>query len=142
MSGLVSGKAVGTYRPGEAGKGGTWSGEVDLSAATLKLQDIPVQKLKAKLEYRGGKADYSLEGETLGGKLTIEGKLPPPPISSVGRIDGRLRLKGVRLSRLWQPLHLRKRLGPLHAPCRWTCRSGTKAPTWSRSLEAASRCAT
>jgi uncharacterized protein involved in outer membrane biogenesis len=113
VSGRVSGTAEGTYRPAEKGAAGRWDGEVDLSAPTLKVQDVPAQKLRGRLEYRGGQAAYHLDGETLGGKLTIEGKLPPAP-TPPGRSDGRLLLERVRLARLWGPLGLRGPLGPLH----------------------------
>jgi hypothetical protein len=118
VEGRVSGKAAGAYRPGAEGKAGTWTGEVDLSAPTLKVQNIPAQKLHGRVVYRDGKAEYRLDGETLGGKLTIEGKLPPPPRSSTGRFDGRLRLEQVRLARLWPAFGLRDRLGPLRGTFR------------------------
>jgi hypothetical protein len=113
VEGQVSGKVVGAYRP-DRGKMGTWAGEVDVSASTLKVENVPAQKLRGKVEYCDGKAEYSLQGETLGGKLSLEGKLPPPPMSSAGRSDGRLRLERIGLSRLWPALHLRRKLGALH----------------------------
>ncbi len=76
--------------------------------------------VSASAQFRGSlhpwsfKTDYRVDGEMLGGKLSIEGKLPPPPIGSVSRNDGRLRLEHVSLSRLWQTLHLRHRLGQVH----------------------------
>ena len=115
VAGQASGKVAGAYTPpGKEDRMGKWAGEVDFSAATLKLQDVPVQKLRGRVEYRGGKGEYHLDGETLGGKLSIEGKWPSPPMSSVGRYDGQLRLERALLGRLWRPLGLGEQLGRLH----------------------------
>jgi hypothetical protein len=109
VEGQVSGRAVAAYDPGK-GKTGTWAGEVDLSASTLMVEKVPAQRLRGKVEYRDGRADYSLEGETLGGKVTIEGRLPPPPMRAAGQSDGRLRVERIGLSRVWPVLHLRRKL--------------------------------
>jgi hypothetical protein len=119
IEGRVSGTAQGSYVPpkeegkGKKEKGGAWSAELNVSAAALKVQNVPVEKLHGKFEYRDGKGEYHLEGEALGGKLNIDGKIPDTTTGSADRIDGRLRVEGVRLSRLWPVLRLRRRLGGL-----------------------------
>jgi translocation and assembly module TamB len=117
VEGRVSGTAKGQYVPPKDGakeKTGAWTAEMDVSASTLKLQNVPVEKLHGKLDYRDGKAEYQLEGNALGGKLRIDGKLPPEPMGAAGRTDGRLRIEGVRMSRLWRALGLRRRLGSMY----------------------------
>jgi hypothetical protein len=112
VDGQMSGTAVGLFRP-ERGKTGTWAGEVDLSPSTLMVQNVPAQKLRGKVEYRDGKAEYSVEGETLGGKVSLEGRFPPPARSAAGQSDARLRLERIGLARLWPALHLRRKLEAL-----------------------------
>ncbi len=119
IEGRVSGTAIGSYVPpkdegkGKKVQGGAWTADVNVAAPTLKVQNVPVEKLRGKVEYRDGKGEYHLEGDVLGGKVNIDGKLPPTTKSSADWTDGRVRVEGVRLSRLWQAFGLRRRLGPL-----------------------------
>jgi hypothetical protein len=123
VSGTFDGKVTG-------GKAPLWDLNLDLTSPRLKLQGIPAQRVRGSLGYHGDAAEYKLEGESLGGKFKLEGKLPPgraggvnPPIPdnnqgvntprSPSEPDGRLTVERVRLSQLVEALGLQGVLGPL-----------------------------
>lgn len=114
VSGTFEGKVTG-------GKSPVWDLNLDLTSPRLKLQGIPAQRVRGSLSYHGDAARYSLEGESLGGRFKLEGKLPPakpadgkpPEEANAGQPDGRLTVERVRLSRLIEALRLERVLGPL-----------------------------
>jgi hypothetical protein len=112
VSGSITGKLAAA--PGKARELTT---QVELTAPKLRVRGIPAEKLRGNVNYRAGSGDYTLEGELLGGKFKLEGKLPAqpePPEKPKGPPQGRLRLNDVRLGRLWLALRLGDTLGPLH----------------------------
>jgi hypothetical protein len=71
-----------------------------VSAPRLTVQNVPATGVKGQVKWRGGEAEYRVEGGTLGGSFSVEGKYPPGPRRPAGRSDGRIQLRGIRLSRL------------------------------------------
>src|SRR5205807_2506904 len=98
VAGPLSGQANLTVQ--SAAKVGDWRGEVSVSSPRLTVQNIPATGVKGQVKWRGSEADYRLDGNTLGGSFSVEGKYPPPPRRPAGSSDGRIRLRGIRLSRL------------------------------------------
>lgn len=76
LEGKVSGTVKGKLAPAEGDRPRTWTSDVELTAPQLKVQGIPAEKLKGRLDSRSGKTTYNLQGETLGGTFTIKGDLP------------------------------------------------------------------
>jgi translocation and assembly module TamB len=133
----VEGRASGTVKArlsaAAPGKPRALSSDVELRAPSLRVQGIPADRLKGTVGYHQGVVAYRLEGETLGGKFKLEGKLPPPkaapaappakgaggPTPAAFRApaepppDGRFQLEGARLSRLVAALGPQGPLGPL-----------------------------
>jgi hypothetical protein len=131
LEGQVSGTVTGRLFPEKAGRPRSLSADIELSAPRLRVQGIPTQRVTGSLDYRpGGAAEYHLQGESLGGRFKLDGKLPPRGAapSEVGPIrpvslrldaappppDGHLVVEGVRLNRLWDVYGLGSVLGPLH----------------------------
>jgi hypothetical protein len=128
----LEGKAAGTIKlrspaAGEGERGATV--DIDLEAPSMKLQGIPAKKIKGTANYRGGVFKYSLTGEALGGQFEVAGQYPPPaaktpakpqekkgpPKKDTGLDLGKLKLRGMRLSRLWDLVGLKSSLGSLDA---------------------------
>jgi translocation and assembly module TamB len=131
IEGRASGTFEGTVSP--ADKDGTreFTSRLNVQAAQPRVQGLPTERLNGNVEYRKGKVEYRLEGETLGGRFRLEGQLPPgpsrPPPAGERRPKGvllppappdpagvgRLTLEGARLARLWEALGVQSVLGPL-----------------------------
>jgi hypothetical protein len=119
----VQGRATGTVKVAlpPAGPGGERpaTGKIDLTAKALRVQNIPTDNLHADVDYKAGAAEYHLKGESLGGRFSLDGRIPfgeegkapaapkePPEASS-----GRFHFEKIRLSRLWSALGLGASLG-------------------------------
>jgi len=129
----LEGKAAGQIklRAPAAGEGESREAiaELDLQAPMLKLQNIPARKIKGAATYAAGVLKYSLTGEALGGQFEVAGQFPPPPKKGSPKADekkappkkdagldlGRIKLRSMQLSRLWEVLGLKNALGPLDA---------------------------
>jgi len=129
----LEGKAAGQVklRAPAAGEGESREAiaELDLQAPTLKLQNIPARKIKGAATYVAGVLKYSLTGEALGGQFEVAGQFPPPPKKGGPKADekkappkkdagldlGRVKLRSMQLSRLWDVIGLKNALGPLDA---------------------------
>ena len=128
----LEGKAAGTVklRTPAAGEGESREAiaELDLQAPSLKLQSIPARKIKGSAQYASGVLKYTLTGEALGGQFEVAGQFPPPPKKGPkteekkttpkkdGALDlGRIKLRNMQLSRLWDIVGLKNALGPLDA---------------------------
>jgi hypothetical protein len=129
----LEGKAAGTVklRAPAAGEGESREAiaELDLQAPMLKLQNIPARKIKGAATYVAGVLKYSLTGEALGGQFEVAGQFPPPPKKGGPKADekktptkkdsgldlGRIKLRSMQLSRLWDVIGLKNALGPLDA---------------------------
>jgi hypothetical protein len=114
VAGRVDGTVRGTLTAARAEQPRLLATQIDLSAPQLRIQGIPARRLHASIDYRGGSGEYQLQGETLGGRFRLEGKLPPlpppagpqpakdvPEKAPAPPPDGRLEFQGIRLSRLW-----------------------------------------
>jgi hypothetical protein len=129
----LEGKAAGTVkvRSPAAGEGEARgaTAELDLQAPTLKLQGVPARKIKGTAQYAAGVIKYTLNGEAFGGTFEVAGQYPPagkkgparpedkkePPKKDTGLDLGRIKLRGMQLSRLWDVVGLKNALGPLDA---------------------------
>jgi hypothetical protein len=128
----LEGRAAGTIKlrspaAGEGERGAT--ADVDLEAPSMKLQGIAAKKIKGTAAYRGGVLKYTLTGEALGGQFEVAGQYPPagaktpakppekkgPPKKDAGLDLGRVKLRGMQLSKLWDLVGLKASLGTLDA---------------------------
>jgi hypothetical protein len=116
----VEGPISGNFDGKIAGKTHTWDLGLDLTSPHLRLQNIPTERVHGSLGYHGDAAEYKLEGEALGGRFKLEGKLPParpagqpPGEARTAPPDGRLTIERVRLDRLMETLGLQGTLGSL-----------------------------
>jgi hypothetical protein len=87
-----------------------WHGSAELTARSIELlrvQGVAAERLKGTIDLRAGQISYRIQGESLGGKFTLQGDLPSQrkkpekekPASPEGQ--GRLEVRGAQLSRLW-----------------------------------------
>ncbi len=135
LEGRVSGSVAATLPATTPDKPREASAKVELAAPKLRVQNIPTQRLHANINYRGGRASYLLEGESLGGTFKLEGSIPPakednqkrgrlegdpnaqlvslPPALPPEEPDGRLTVENVRLSRIGEALGIPEALRPL-----------------------------
>jgi uncharacterized protein involved in outer membrane biogenesis len=121
LEGAVSGTLKGTLPPARDGDIRRATAALNLSAQRLKVQGIPAERLKGKIDYKPGVLGYDLTGETLGGSFDLNGTYPlaqekKPPAKKGGEpVSGRVRLRGVQLARLADALGV-----PALAPLRGT----------------------
>jgi hypothetical protein len=131
LEGKVSGAVNARLTLVGPGKSLAVTSDIELAAPRLRVQGIPTEQVKATVDYQPvGEAKYHLEGESLGGRFKLDGKLPvrgategeegsirpvqnapqqrpqPPP-------DGRLQVEGIQLNRLWRVYGLQETLGAL-----------------------------
>jgi hypothetical protein len=129
----MEGKAGGTIKlrspPADDGETREATAELELQAPALKLQGVPARRIKGSAQYVAGVVKYTLAGEALGGQFEVAGQYPPAPKKGGGKTDakkdepkkdaaldlGRLRLRNMQLSRLWEVVGLKNVLGPLDA---------------------------
>jgi translocation and assembly module TamB len=78
LEGKISGTVNGKLSTAEGDRPRTWTSDLSVTAPQLRVQSIPTDKLKGKIDYRADKITYNLQGETLGGTFTIKGDLPLP----------------------------------------------------------------
>jgi hypothetical protein len=102
IEGRVSGTAGGTLTGAAPNKPRELTTKVELAAPKMRVQGVAAEKVRGHVTYRPGGGDYRLEGDALGGKFELQGKLPPPREQPAPpkEPEGRLRIEGVRLSRL------------------------------------------
>lgn len=113
LEGTVDGIVKGSVPPAEGAKGRTAALDVDLTAPRLRVQNIPAEKLHARVEYHKGALDYKLEGHTLGGTFELEGQVPlaGSPAAPPAPKEGKLIVRGIQLARLAEALRLKAPLG-------------------------------
>jgi hypothetical protein len=114
LSGEASGTVEGKLAPAAAGGEREFSAELNLDAPKLRVQNVPTERLRGRFGYTQGAIRYRLEGDALGGKFELEGRVPvgaapkPPPGA-----EGSIRLRGVRIGGLTQALGQLELPGPL-----------------------------
>jgi uncharacterized protein involved in outer membrane biogenesis len=126
LQGQASGTIQATIPPAGPDGERPATGKIDLSAKSLRVQNIPTDNLHADVEYKAGVAEYHLKGDSLGGHFTLDGKVPfteekkpappgggAPPDQSQPEASGRFRFTGIRLTRLWEALGLGETLGQI-----------------------------
>ncbi len=128
LEGKVSGTVNGELSAAADGRPRAWTSDVELTAPRLRVQGIPAEKLKGTIDSHDGKTSYRLDGESLGGTFTIKGDLPAARKQSQNRSphaprevydfevaarkqqeeqgQGRLDVRGARLSRLWDAYNI------------------------------------
>ncbi len=97
VKGQVSGQASVFYRHDDGMKL-----QLDLESAQLALLGVPVRNLRGRLDWLHNQGVYKLSGDTLAGKVVVEGRYPP---NAIGQ-GGQLKLEQLRLSELWNSLRL------------------------------------
>jgi uncharacterized protein involved in outer membrane biogenesis len=106
IEGQVDGRLTGTMPPAQDGKPRIATMDLDISAPKLRVQNIPTEQLRGKLDYQGGVIDYRLEGKSLGGTFELDGQIPRPvPVKQESRKGG-LRIENVTVGRLVESLQL------------------------------------
>src|SRR5262249_51158104 len=95
--------------PAPPGRDREITADVQLRAERLRVQNIPAERLRANVTYRGGSADIKVQGQTLGGTFDFSTQFPPPaegsppppaPSPQGGRGEGHLRIRDIDLGRL------------------------------------------
>lgn len=104
LEGRVSGSVNGKFIALAADKPRGITADVELTAPSLRLQGVPIERVRGSVAYRGGAGSYRLEGELAGGTFKVEGPLPPRPVAAPPPLNppspGRVDLRDVRLGRL------------------------------------------
>jgi hypothetical protein len=118
LEGSVSGSLDGALPAVKANEPRHGTMNLDVQAPKLRVQGLPAERLTGKIGYRDGVVDYQLDGETLGGKFHLDGKVPPAPDEKKEpakpdqAFEGAFRVEGALLSRLSDALKI-PRLAPL-----------------------------
>ena len=118
VEGRADGTVRGTFPPvGPTGER-EFAAKVELAAPRLRVRGIPTERLTGTVNYQARVVAYRFEGEALGGRFQLDGKVPLAPAKPVEQPaksdgEGRFRLEQVRLSRLWEALDVQAALGPL-----------------------------
>ncbi|HWG42938.1 MAG TPA: hypothetical protein VN688_09145 [Gemmataceae bacterium] len=112
LEGKVSGTVRGELAQAKANRPRAWTTDVELTAPKLRVQGVPAEKLTGTIDSRDGKTSYRLQGESLGGTFTLKGDLPshtkekPKEKPKEPEGQGRLEVRGARLSRLWDAYNI------------------------------------
>lgn len=107
LDGRAEGTIHGTLTPAVLGHERTLRVRLDLQSPRLRVEGIPAEKFMGTVNYDRGTVDYRLAGETLGGTFDVNGQLQAKAEGTPAKEwepEGRLRIRGVRLGRLWQAL--------------------------------------
>jgi translocation and assembly module TamB len=109
LEGRATGSLAGTLSPVEGGRSREFTSKLELQAPQLRVQGIPTERLHGSVDYRNQALTYHFDGETLGGRLHLNGQIPvtKPQPSAPPPPEGHLQVEGVRLGRLVDVLHLR-----------------------------------
>jgi AsmA-like C-terminal region len=86
----------------------------DVQARLLRIEGIPTEHVFGSVIRDASAIDYRLRGDALGGRFWLDGHLPAKGETAADApADGRLRMEGLQLSRLWGALGVKAVLGPL-----------------------------
>lgn len=110
VDGQIDGVLKGTLPPTAEGKTRTANFDLDVTAPKLRVQNIPTEQLRGKVDYKDGAFDYKLEGKTLGGTFDLEGQIPSDSAVKKESKKGRLRIQNVGIARLADALNLQDAL--------------------------------
>jgi hypothetical protein len=106
VEGKVDGQLKGTLPPTADTKARTVNLDIDVTAAKLRLENIPAEQVHGKLDYKDGVVDYKLDGKTLGGTVELEGQIPSADPLRKESKKGRLRIHDVVIGRLARVLNM------------------------------------
>jgi translocation and assembly module TamB len=120
LEGEVSGTLKGKLPPADVADARRAEATLDLTAPRLRVQGIPTERLRGRIDYEPGALGYELTGEALGGSFDLSGTYPLAPQKKEKqkkdgppRASGRIRVSGVQLGRLSEGLGM-----PVLAPLR------------------------
>jgi hypothetical protein len=145
LEGAISGTLKGTLPAKQDGDSRRATVALSLTAPRLRVQGIPTERLKGKIDDKPGLLTYDLTGETLGGSFDLNGTYPlgetkkeEPKKDPSRAASGRIRLTGIRLSRLAGDLEV-PALGPLKGQVNvnvtYTYEPGMAGPTGGGRIE-------
>ncbi|MFM7150842.1 MAG: AsmA-like C-terminal region-containing protein [Gemmataceae bacterium] len=109
IEGTCSGQASCTLRPGETGP--LLQVQADLTSPQLSFMGVQARNLRGKLDHSAGRTQYRLSGETLSGRLSLEGSYPPRPATPEKQPHGTLRLESGQFSKLAESLGIEDKWG-------------------------------
>ena len=104
----LHGRLAGQVRANIARQGGQWqvASRLVCSAPEMSVAGMRFRRVDGQLTLENGRADYRLLGELYGGRLTIQGRYPPPPRRAVDQSDATIRVERVQIGRLARSLGL------------------------------------
>ncbi|HVK19154.1 MAG TPA: hypothetical protein VM533_19635, partial [Fimbriiglobus sp.] len=76
LEGAISGTLQGTLPTAKDGDARRATAALNLTSPRLRVQGIPAERLKGKIDYKPGGLAYDLTGETLGGSFDLNGTYP------------------------------------------------------------------
>jgi hypothetical protein len=110
VAGNVEGSLTGSIPAGKTAIASRALLHLDIKAPSLRVHDIPAERLHGDLEYRSGVLDYKLEGQTLGGTFELEGQIPGLDQLELPKKQGakqsQLKVHNIRLARLFRELRV------------------------------------
>jgi translocation and assembly module TamB len=114
LEGHASGTLHGTLTAAGPNRPRDVTAKLAVEAPQLWVQNFPAERVRGDFIYdpAQGIGELRLEGETADGRFRLTVRLPgakPKPAPG----EGMLRLEGVRLTQLWEPLGVSTTLGPL-----------------------------
>lgn len=101
LQGRASGSLKGAFAVSGPDQPSDFAARIDVQAEHLRVQGLPASNLSASIDYRKPAVDYRCEGDLLGGRFLVQGRLPSRGAPAGPAPEGRLRVDGVRLARLW-----------------------------------------
>jgi translocation and assembly module TamB len=110
LEGRATGQLEGSLSAAEAGRPRKFTSKVELQAPQLRVQGIPTERLHGSVDYRDEAATYRFEGETLGGRIHLNGLIPTVKSKSAEPPEGHFRVEGAQLGRLAKVLGVRMAL--------------------------------
>ena len=96
----VDGRAAGTLRATFGPGAPDLTAQIDLRAEQLRVQGLPGEELRATIRYRRSAVEYRCEGQALGGRFLLHGRLPARGTTGDSSTGGRLRMEEIDLARL------------------------------------------
>ncbi|HXG09358.1 MAG TPA: hypothetical protein VNK04_06175 [Gemmataceae bacterium] len=107
LEGRAGGTVEGTLGTASTGRPRDLSARIEVEAPRLRVQGLPTEDFRSTITYRKSEVAYRCEGQMLGGRFVLQGRLPS---RGAGGAEGRLRMEAVRLTRLWPALGIREAL--------------------------------
>jgi hypothetical protein len=100
VEGKAGGSVKATLLPAPLGKEREATVGLDLRAQRLNVQGIATDQFAGSVGYQRGTLDYRFEGKALGGTFELNGQVPAEGAAAKEGKEGRLQVRGARLSGL------------------------------------------